>query len=304
MKLLSITSILLLHKIHLNHAFLPSKPHNHNSKVFASNDDVTKSIESPVLKMLYPALLRHIEQYGNPNIPLGSVEGRACYTLRRLHVQGKLSQVDEDLLQSLNFRFAFDNIYDDMDFDDMVSRLLEYNRSQVSLPENAFQIPKKYAPDPELGAWVAAVRRIGRNSIDNRQREILDQIGFAWISNRKCGSTFMKGYRDLKTSFVKQLLLCCDNPSERIECLQQFRAHHDKLDITDKEVDKAMELLLQNHNSIDLQRLNCAWEKVLSDGPNHHEWLRAQAEVHAKGNLSDSRVKYMIQLEDLGLHWR
>jgi hypothetical protein len=42
------------------------------------------------------------------------------------------------------------------------------------------------------------IRRIGRDRIESDRRNKLDDIGFAWVSTRKCGSSFMKNYRDLK----------------------------------------------------------------------------------------------------------
>lgn len=151
------------------------------------SEDTDVSMDSVVLQNIYPSLLEYIEQYGHPNIPLGTTQGRACHTLRRLKIQGKLTDNDADILLNLGFRFTFDNIYEDMHFEEILGRLLEYEGEHRA----NFQIPKKYAPDPELGAWVAAVRRIGRDAIDASEREALDSVGFAWVSTRKCGSTFM-----------------------------------------------------------------------------------------------------------------
>mmetsp|Transcript_1850 Transcript_1850/g.2664 ORF Transcript_1850/g.2664 Transcript_1850/m.2664 type:complete len:158 (-) Transcript_1850:127-600(-) len=58
--------------------------------------------------------------------------------------------------------------------------------------------PKKYPSDPELGAWVTMIRRIGRDNIPSNQRIKLDEINFAWKSTRKCGSSFMTHYRVIK----------------------------------------------------------------------------------------------------------
>jgi len=63
--------------------------------------------------------------------------------------------------------------------------------------KTGYQIPKKYSPDPELGAWVTLIRRLGPEGIDLERRDKLNGIGFAWVSTRKCGSSFMKMYRPL-----------------------------------------------------------------------------------------------------------
>ena len=54
--------------------------------------------------------------------------------------------------------------------------------------------PKKHAPDPALGGWVAAVRRRRRARRAARAAE-LDAVGFAWASSRQCGSAFMRSSR-------------------------------------------------------------------------------------------------------------
>jgi len=221
------------------------------------------NIDSAVLQKLYPSLLEYIEQYGHPNIPLGSTEGRACYTLRRLKIQGSLTDNDVDILTKLGFRFTFDHIYEEKDFEDMLGRLLAYESEHKA----NYQIPKKYPPDPELGAWVAAVRRIGRDSIDATEREALDDIGFAWVSKRKCGSKFMNGFRELKSQFVREL--GTDAEFETLDYQDDF-----------KEI----------------------WGKVLSANTESERWLVAQRDAHRLGKLSDARVAYMDQL--LGLDWR
>lgn len=149
-------------------------------------------ITSPVLQLVYPALLRHIEEFGNPNIPLGSTDGKRCKTLRRLHFQNKLTDKEVELLTEIGFRFhSFEDVYNEIEFEDMFKKLVHYYQQT-----NTFQIPKKYDPDPELGAWVTMLRRLYRlNELPQNEIDCLDEVGFEWVSTRKCGSSFMSYYR-------------------------------------------------------------------------------------------------------------
>lgn len=154
-------------------------------------------IVSPVLKSLWPHLRANIQTYGHPNIPLGTSAGRQCQTLRRLHAQQKLTASDVALLESLNFTFYnLEDIYASQleQFDELLERLLQYQTECGDLSP-----PKKYAPDPELGAWVTALRRLRRvDGVQASHVQKLDEIGFLWESPRKCGSEFMKVYREIQ----------------------------------------------------------------------------------------------------------
>ena len=54
--------------------------------------------------------------------------------------------------------------------------------------------------DPLLGGWVAAVRR-SKGALPAEQVAELDDIGFAWVSARACGSAWMATYRELKAFY-------------------------------------------------------------------------------------------------------
>jgi Helicase associated domain len=155
-------------------------------------------IASPVLSQLYPELLEYQKQYGHANIPLGSEAGRKCSTLRRLRVQEKLVNSDIELLDSLQFTWhSFEDVYIQQKehFDDFILRLKEYSAAH----DGDLSPPKKYPADPELGAWVTAVRRLyGTGKVDATHMQVLDQLGFQWNSPRKCGSTFMQQYRSIQ----------------------------------------------------------------------------------------------------------
>lgn len=159
------------------------------------NQKIEDGIESPVLRLVYPDLLQYVEQYGHPNIPLGCEAGRQCATLRRLRVQDKLGESDVALLDNMHFIWhSLEDVYTKQKeyFDDFMSRLQKYkieNDGDVSPP-------KKYKNDPELGAWVTALRRLYTvNEVDAEHVSALNEFGFQWNSPRKCGSKFMQQYR-------------------------------------------------------------------------------------------------------------
>ena len=180
--------------IQCNYANTPSANDGDNNDSTSISVDIPSFIVSPVLSQVYPALLAHKDKYGNVNIPLGSSDGKRCKTLRRLHFQNKLTEEESNLLTELGFRFhSFEDVYYECDFGEMLSKLLEYHDEF-----GTFQIPKKYEPDPELGAWVTMLRRLNNaNELPKIQIEKLNSVGFEWISTRKCGSAFMKRYREV-----------------------------------------------------------------------------------------------------------
>ncbi|GKY94464.1 hypothetical protein MPSEU_000412300 [Mayamaea pseudoterrestris] len=153
----------------------------------------------PVLSQVYPALLDHKDTYGHPNIPLGSKEGKQCETLRRLHIQGKLSLEQVELLTNLGFRWhSLEDVYETCEFDKLFDRLVDYRKAEGNISP-----PKKYPADPELGAWVTGIRRLGRDKVLPAHAERLNAIGFEWTSPRQCGSAFMEQYRQIQSRIAE-----------------------------------------------------------------------------------------------------
>lgn len=222
-------------------------------------------IESSVLKKVYPAILKHVEEYGNPNIPLGTKDGSRCRILRRMAFQETLTPAEIELLTKLDFRWnSFEDVYEEADFDACLNRLLKYEEEQ----KTNYQIPKKYHPDPELGAWVTLIRRIGKANIESSRRDQLDAIGFAWKSTRKCGSAFMGAYKALK---VRLQSVC------RITSLPE-----------------ADEISYELIDPVGLQ--------TILEEDAVQKWLRSTKVAMKEGKLSDSRCLYMDSLP--GFDWR
>jgi hypothetical protein len=217
---------------------------------------------SPVLEQVYPALLRHKEEYGHPNIPLGNKEGRQCNTLRRLHIQNKLTQVEVGLLEEIGFTFhSLEEVYEHgADFDELFTRMLDH---EARHPEHSnFQIPKKCPEDPELGAWVTGIRRLGPDGVQPEHARRLHDVGFAWKSTRKCGSKFMNQYRD----YIRQV--------QEVEGVEGVDDDDDEKKVGG----------------------GAAAEALLSNDPKAVPWVQAQQEVLKRGNLSQTRIHYMEQL--------
>jgi hypothetical protein len=196
----------------------------------------------PVLRNLLPHLDRHQALYGHANVPLGSSSpgGKLCVTLRRLRIQTKLSETIDVAYITQHYPsfiwHSLEDVYEQHDFEPLFQRLIEYGGD--------FSPPKKYAPDPELGAWVTALRRLYKiNKVDPSHIQQLDAIGFHWItpSHQKCGSQFMKQYRSVLQQYEHRLPLCQlsiddidETTLEWIQAQQQkmVQHYHDNNDTT------------------------------------------------------------------------
>jgi hypothetical protein len=225
------------------------------SNLSSIKSNVEETIMSPVLRLVYPDMLLYIEQYGHPNIPLDCEAGRQCATLRRLRDQDKLVESDLALLDSMKFMWhSLEDVYTKQKeyFGDFIQRLQKYQIEN----DGDISPPKKYKNDPELGAWVTAVRRLYTvNEVDDAHVSILNELDFQWNSPRKCGSKFMQQYRTIQ---------------ERMELISSLSSS-------------------SSDNGVDEQQRKR--QKILNE-PDIKAWIQAQQ----MANLSETRKHYMSQL--------
>ena len=175
---------------------------NQNDAAAATSTSLPSEITTKALVQVYPAMVAHQAEFGNPNIPVGTAEGRQCNIIRSLHIQGKLSPAEVSLLEEMGFIFrALEDVYQNVDFDELFARLEQYKQDH----NGDLDIKKKYAPDPELGAWVTGIRRLGKDGVSKEHAQRLDDVGFVWVSSRKCGGRFMQQYRDLQKRLEEDL---------------------------------------------------------------------------------------------------
>lgn len=189
-------AILLFFQYTRVRCFVPNAQRRSAGKTFrnAHEEVIPPDVQNAVLKSVYLDMVDFSRKNGNPNIPLGSKEGRQCEQLRRLAVQGKLSEPEMELLLKMNFRFySLEQVYETADFSELYQRLLKYRDEN----DGDVSPPKKYTKDPELGAWVTGIRRKGKEQLIPEHAEQLEAIQFDWVSPRGCGSQFMLQYRDL-----------------------------------------------------------------------------------------------------------
>lgn len=171
------------------------------SACFVTQSNLPAAITSPVLAEVYPKLLEWKSTYGHPNMPLKTSGGRQCKTLRRLHIKNKLTDEEIALLNDIGFQFnSLEDVYREADFLEMITRLKAYEKEY----SNRYQVPKKFPNDPELGAWVTGLRRLGQENVLPEHAQQLNDIQFTWVSTRKCGSKFMMRYRELMERVKKE----------------------------------------------------------------------------------------------------
>lgn len=135
--------------------------------------------------------------WGNADATLETPLGKWCATQRTLRSEGKLSDARLAELAALGFSWVSPtdgDVISRCDWDEMCARLTAY----IAENGNA-QVPKKYKQDPQLGGWVATVRRTHGNGLGDARNAQLEAIGFEWVSTRKCGSAFMENFRELRS---------------------------------------------------------------------------------------------------------
>jgi len=177
-------------------------PHGQKSKT-----DVTADLPAglkPAFEKRVAELIAFRERVGHVDVPLDSATsssltpkglGRWVYAQRKRKLEGKLTPEEEAALNTLGFRWQLN--VEDVDWDEMVERLIAYKTENGDC-----LVPKKFEKDPLLGAWVCACRRKadpllngGESALPSEQKDVLDKVGFVWVPERRCGSSFMKGLR-------------------------------------------------------------------------------------------------------------
>ena len=148
-------------------------------------------------------LKAYADKWGNADAPLGPEMGdpelgRWCRLQRQMRAAGRLDEVRIESLDELGFSWVAPADVDDpvqVDWADMTKRLIAYRDEFGDC-----DVPKKLQTDPELGGWVAAVRRnrFQLEEIGDGKVAELDKIGFVWVSKRQCGSAWMNTYRKVK----------------------------------------------------------------------------------------------------------
>eukprot|EP00930_Biecheleria_cincta_P004420 TRINITY_DN105332_c0_g1_i1.p1 TRINITY_DN105332_c0_g1~~TRINITY_DN105332_c0_g1_i1.p1 ORF type:complete len:284 (+),score=54.43 TRINITY_DN105332_c0_g1_i1:38-853(+) len=182
------------------------------SKRAAKQDtEVTKITALVAAMALKPAFSKRLlelaafkDRVGHCDVPLGSATGsklvpvglgKWVYAQRKRKADEQIKADEEAALVSLGFRWKLDP--EELDVDEMLDRLAAYK-----VANGDTLVPKKYEADPLLGAWVAAMRRKadpllngGQSALPPELRQQLDQAGFSWEPARRCGSSFMTGFR-------------------------------------------------------------------------------------------------------------
>jgi len=169
---------------------------------------VTSLIAAMGLKSVFSKRLLELaafkDRVGHADVPLGSATGsklipnglgKWVYAQRKRKFDGKITPEEEAALTALGFRWKLDP--EELDTEEMIESLLAYKASKGDM-----LVPKKYEADPLLGAWVAMTRRKadpllngGESVLPAELRKRLDDLGFSWEPARRCGSSFMTGFR-------------------------------------------------------------------------------------------------------------
>jgi len=167
-----------------------------------------------------------------------------------LAIQQKLSPEEVSWLESIAFRFhTLEQVYETADFNELYQRLVQYQADN----DGDVSPPKKYKPDPELGAWVTGIRRKGPENVDPQHKVLLDATGFQWVSPRACGSQFMNQYRDILARLEQEK--------------QQQQAAGASSSAT---------------------ATSTVWQDVTVQ-----KWIRSQQEAARRGTLSETRRHYL-----------
>jgi len=176
----------------LSPAFLPGPARSRH--IVACLPDRTAASAADPWEAMFGRLVEYEGEWGSADAVLGTELGRWCTTQRRLRATGALAAGKAQRLEELGLSWESptDILPTESDWADMCRRLATYRAETGDA-----QVPKKLKTDPELGGWVAAVRRQGPEVLSVEERAAAEAAGFEWVSTRKCGSSFMKEYRSL-----------------------------------------------------------------------------------------------------------
>ena len=171
----------------LSPAFLPGPARSRH--IVACLPDRTAASAADPWEAMFGRLVEYEGEWGSADAVLGTELGRWCTTQRRLRATGALAAGKAQRLEELGLSWESptDILPTESDWADMCRRLAAYRAETGDA-----QVPKKLKTDPELGGWVAAVRRQGPEVLSVEERAAAEAAGFEWVSTRKCGSSFMK----------------------------------------------------------------------------------------------------------------
>ena len=171
----------------LSPAFLPGPARSRH--IVACLPDRTAASAADPWEAMFGRLVEYEGEWGSADAVLGTELGRWCTTQRRLRATGALAAGKAQRLEELGLSWESptDILPTESDWADMCRRLATYRAETGDA-----QVPKKLKTDPELGGWVAAVRRQGPEVLSVEERAAAEAAGFEWVSTRKCGSSFMK----------------------------------------------------------------------------------------------------------------
>ena len=141
------------------------------------------------------------EEWGSASAPMNTELGRWCASQRKQKESRKLDEARVAALDAIGFPWSSPSDINDpateCDWEELCARFVQYR-----VEHGDGQVPKKYKADPELGGWVAAVRRCRETLGDERVAQ-LEGLGFEWVSTRQCGSAFMVSFRELRDFWVE-----------------------------------------------------------------------------------------------------
>ena len=140
--------------------------------VACRSDRTTASAADP-WEAMFERLVEYEDEWGSADAVLGTELGRWCTTQRRLRAKSVLSASKVQRLEELGLSWESptDVLPAESDWAEMCRRLAAYRAEHGDA-----QVPKKLKTDPELGGWVAAVRRRGPDALDAEEMAAITEV--------------------------------------------------------------------------------------------------------------------------------